>query len=422
MDLLESLIPSDFRRAMDSSLRRFFLGVFVNCFAMGLTLAFYVVYLHNVLHFSTSFATLLLAASSFAGIFATTLWGALTDRFGPVRVLLVASVTDAAALWYWAHIRSETTAILGGLVLAVLGGATWGPGSTLLVRLTAPEHRQRAYGFNFMMVNLAMGLGGLVSASVVDLHHPITFRWLYEGDAGVTLVAAVIYATLWRHGRRSSPSGDEDETKREGWATVLRDRRLVVFVLASLVLMLGGYSAIDAGLGLFVVNNLHLSVHVIGVFLFVDTGVIVLAQLFALNFLERRSRTRVMAVVGLLWAFFWLVLALSLALPAAVAIAAISVAVVVFALGETLMSPLGPAIVNEIAPEHLRGRYNAAQGLTWELAGTLAPAITAAFYVSGLSNWWPLSVAVLALVGGAMMLYLRRRLTPEEDGRVPSPR
>lgn len=417
MNLLETLIPSDFRRAMDGPLRRFFLGVFVNCFAMGLTLSLYVVYLHNVLHFSTSFATLLLSASSFVGLLATTWWGALTDRFGPVAILLVTSVTDAVALAFWAQIRSPASAVVGGLILAVLGGVSWGPGSTLLVRLVEPEHRQRAYGFNFMLVNFAMGLGGLVSALVVDLHHPVTFRWLYVGDAGVTLVAAVIYSTLWHHGHAQIDEHD-DERNREGWAVVVRDRRLVYFVLASLVMMLGGYATIDAGLSLFVVNNLHLSVHVIGIFLFVDTSVIVVAQLFALNFIEGRSRTRVLAVVGALWALFWIVLAIALAMPTAVAITAVTLAIAVFAVGETLMSPVGPAIVNEIAPEHLRGRYNAAQGLTWGLAGTVAPAIAAAFYAGGLSNWWPLSVAAFALGGGLLMLRLRHRLTAHEDGRI----
>ena len=417
MNLLETLVPSDFRRAMDGPLRRFFLGVFVNCFAMGLTLSLYVVYLHNVLHFSTSFATLLLSASSFAGLLATTWWGALTDRFGPVAILLVTSVTDAVALAFWAQIRSPASAVVGGLILAVLGGVSWGPGSTLLVRLVEPEHRQRAYGFNFMLVNFAMGLGGLVSALVVDLHHPVTFRWLYVGDAGVTLVAAVIYSTLWHLGHAQIDEHD-DERNREGWAVVVRDRRLVYFVMASLVMMIGGYATIDAGLSLFVVNNLHLSVHVIGIFLFVDTSVIVVAQLFALNFIEGRSRTRVLAVVGALWALFWIVLAIALAMPTAVAITAITLAFAVYAVGETLMSPGGPAIVNEIAPEHLRGRYNAAQGLTWGLAGTVAPAIAAAFYAGGLSNWWPLSVAAFALGGGLLMLRLRHRLTAHEDGRV----
>jgi len=122
--------------------------------------------------------------------------------------------------------------------------------------------------------------------------------------------------------------------------------------------------------------------------------------------------------VGALWALFWIVLAIALAMPTAVAITAVTLAIAVFAVGETLMSPVGPAIVNEIAPEHLRGRYNAAQGLTWGLAGTVAPAIAAAFYAGGLSNWWPLSVAAFALGGGLLMLRLRHRLTAHEDGRI----
>lgn len=385
---------------------------------MGLTLALYVVYLHNVLHFSTGFSTMLLALSSLAGLVSSPLWGTLTDRIGPVKVLLIAGVTDAGALVYWAFIGSERSAIIGGVILAVFGGAGWGPGSTLLVRLVAPEHRQRAYGFNFMLVNFGMGFGGLVSASVVDLHHPLSFRWLYLGNAFVSLAAGAFYVTLWRYGHVThDDEGEHAAARTEGWAEVIRDRRLVLFVIGSIVLMLGGYSAVDAGLSLFVVNNLHLSIHVIGIFLFVDTSVIVLAQLFIINVIEGRSRTRVLALVGVLWFSFWAVLAVSLALPPVLAILAISLAMVVFAVAETMLSPVGPAIVNEIAPEHLRGRYNAAQGLSWGLSGTIAPAITAAFFDNGLSNWWPLSVGVLSLVGGAFMLSLRRHLSASEDGR-----
>ena len=175
----------------------------------------------------------------------------------------------------------------------------------------------------------------------------------------------------------------------------------------------------DAGLSLFVVNNLHMSVHVIGVVLFVNTTTIVLAQLFVLNLIEGRSRTRVLASVAVLWFIFWVVLGLAESMSETIAIVAISLAMMVFAIGETMLSPVGPAIVNEIAPEHLRGRYNAAQGLTWGLSGTLAPAITAAFFDNGLSQWWPLSVGVVSLLGGALMLNLRRHLSVAEDGRHP---
>jgi len=40
-------------------------------------------------------------------------------------------------------------------------------------------------------------------------------------------------------------------------------------------------------------------------------------------------------------------------------------AMVLFALGDTLLSPSVPAIVNDIAPEPLRGRYNGGYTLAW---------------------------------------------------------
>ena len=419
MKFTQTLVPLDFRAAINAPLRRYFLGVYVTCFAAGLTLSLYVVYLHNVLHFSTGFSTLLLATCALAGLLSSPLWGSLTDKVGPVKVLLASGVCSAGALTFWAQIHSERGAIFAGLGLAIFAGAGWGPGGTLLVRLVDPEHRQRAYGFNFMLVNFGMGSGGLVSALVVDLHHPASFRWLYLGNAIVSLIGGGVYATLWRYGHvQVHEEHSRSAQARDGWAHVVRDRRLVHYVIGSITLMLGGYAAVDAGLSLFVVNNLHLSVHVIGIFLFVDTTVIVVAQLFVINFIEGRSRTRVLAVVGASWFVFWIVLGASLALPALFAIIAISLAMVIFALGETLLSPVGPAIVNEIAPEHLRGRYNAAQGLSWGLSGTVAPTITALFFDHGMSNWWPLSAGALSLAGALVMLTLRSRLSPSEDGRV----
>ena len=92
---------------------------------------------------------------------------------------------------------------------------------------------------------------------------------------------------------------------------------------------------------------------------------------------------------------------------------------IVFAVGETMLSPTGSAIVNEIAPEHLRGRYNAALGLTWGLSATIAPIIVAVFFDDHLGNWWPISVGGLALVSSLMMLNLRHHLNDREDGRRP---
>jgi len=391
----------------------------VSCMGQGLTLSLFVVYLHNVRGFSTDFATLLLSAAALVGICSSPLWGTLTDRFGPIRVIMIAVIADAASLILWAHAHSETEAAIAALLLALFGGAGWGPSSTLLSRIVPSEHRQRAFGFNFMLVNLGIGFGGLMSASIVDLHHPESFVVLYTFNAGITMLGGIIVLTLKQFGGPIKEHREDERLREEGWREVLKDRRLRRYVLASVVLMIGGYGSQEAGFSLFVVNNLKLPVHVIGIIFFFNTSTIVCSQLWVLNKIEGRSRTKVMATVAIFWLVFWVILDAALALPKVLAVVSLCVAMVVFALGETMLSPVGPALVNEIAPEHLRGRYNAAAGLSWGVSGTLAPAITALYFNDHLGGWWPLGTGITALVGGALMRRLRKLLTASEDGREP---
>ena len=239
MQLIDTLVPADFRSTINPTLRRFYLCTFFSCIGNGLTLSLFVVYLHNVRGFTDSFATLLLALCAFAGLAASPVWGTTTDRFGPVPVALFSDLTGAGALVLWAFAHTRLMALLAGLAIAVFSGAGWGPASTLLSRLVPEEHRQRAFGFNFMLVNLGIGFGGLISASIVDLHHPFSFTVLYLLNAGVMVLAGVLFFTLRAHGGPVKVHHDDPEKLAEGWRHVLSDRRLVQIVLASLVLLIG---------------------------------------------------------------------------------------------------------------------------------------------------------------------------------------
>ena len=417
MKYFDTLVPREFRGPTFQALRRFYATTLLATFGNGLTLSMFIIYLHNVRGFSVDYATLLLSVSALVGFASTPSWGTMVDRFGPVKIALIVYVADALALAVWAFAHSKTIVTGAAVMLAIFGGAGWGPGMTLLSRLVDEERRQRAFGFNFMLVNLGIGAGALISASIVDLHRPITFTYLYLFNAIITLATAGLFVTLRHYG---GPVTHEHEQHRaEGWPEVLRDYRLRRYVISAIVLMVGGYGSLEAGFSLFVVDNLHLSVHYIGVIYFFNTSTIVVAQLWIIKRIEGRSRTRVMAVVGVFWFIFWVILDVALVLPAAVAVAALCVAMAVFAIGETMLQPVGSAIVNQIAPEHLRGRYNAAAGAAWGLAGTLGPAITALYFTVHLGDWWPFATGLTALIGGAMILSLRRQLSAHEDGRGP---
>ena len=93
-------------------------------------------------------------------------------------------------------------------------------------------------------------------------------------------------------------------------------------------------------------------------------------------------------------------------------------AAVVFALGETMWAPVAPALVNDLAPAHLRGRYNSSMSLVWSLSSILGPGIAGLMLGAGLNWEWIVVLVAGCAIAGAMAFALHRRLTPELDGRV----
>ena len=414
---MERLVPADFRVIITQPVRRLYTSVFLVCTGLGFTLSMLVVYLHNVRGYSTSFAAGILAGTSLIGVLLTPVWGTMIDRFGPWIVNITSMTANSVALVAWAFSRSTPAILASAAALACVGGGSWGPNAVLLSRLVPSEHRQRAFGLNFMIVNLAIGFGALASAALVDLRHPASFTMLYLLNAGTIMAAALTYVRLRPWGGPVTEHLDDEVKASEGWDVVLADRRFLRYIFASLILSLGGYAALDSGFSLFAVNNLHVSVHAIGLIFFFNTSTIVVLQFWVVNKIQGRSRARVLGLVGGLWVIYWLVLAGSLALTPVTAVAALSVATVIFAVGEMLLQPVSSALVNDMAPEHLRGRYNSAAGTTWGMAGSIAPLVTSLYFTSGAGNWWPLGTAVTAAVACALMLDLRHRLSPAEDGR-----
>ena len=90
----------------------------------------------------------------------------------------------------------------------------------------------------------------------------------------------------------------------------------------------------------------------------------------------------------------------------------------VFALGETMWSPTFPALVNDLAPDDLRGRYNALSTMTWSVGGVLGPVFAGFLLGSHHSLLWVYLTVAGCWVGAVLAVAMRRVLTPVEDGRV----
>ena len=71
----------------------------------------------------------------------------------------------------------------------------------------------------------------------------------------------------------------------------------------------------------------------------------------------------------------------------------------IFAIGEMVWSPILPAVVNQLAPDHLRGRYNSASTNTWQIGMIMGPAAAGVLLGAGLWALW-----ISLLFGGLVVL------------------
>ncbi len=130
-----------------------------------------------------------------------------------------------------------------------------------------------------------------------------------------------------------------------------------------------------------------------------------LLQLVVLQRIEGRRRTRIIAVMGVVWAFSWVLLGLSGLVPGTLgATLLVAACASVFAFGETLLQPTVPALVNDLAPDHLRGRYNALSSGAFQLAAVIAPPISGLLIGHALGDVYIGLLVVGCLVCGVLAI------------------
>jgi MFS family permease len=293
------------------------------------------------------------------------------------------------------------------------------------------ELRQRYFGVNFTLLNLGIGLGGIVGGAVVDVHRPGTFTAIYLADAVSYLPAIFLLAVALRHvaGRPEHPDAATAEEATGGEATggaamtvsyaqVLRRPAVGTLLVLSFVSSYVGYSQLNAGMPAYARAVGHVSTQGLGLAFAANTVVIVVLQLVVLQRIEGRRRTRVIAVMSVVWAGSWLLLGTSgLVSTSWGATLLVAGCASVFAFGETLLQPTIPALVNELAPDHLRGRYNALSSGAFQLAAVVAPPVAGALVAHGLGSVYIGSLVVGCLLCGLIAVRrLEPQLAPEVNG------
>ena len=414
-------------RDIDPAVRRLLFGNLLSSLGQGMVLPLLVIYLGQVRGLGTSTAGLVLSTMALVPLALVPVVGAIVDRIGPRPVLMFGLAVQAVGMFLLSNVHTAPQAFALAAFLALGQSTTWAPHATLIGRLTTGAQRQAVFGMNFALLNLGIGLGGVVSATIANIDNPSSFELLYRLNALSFLLYLVVLIPM--RGIGVGPASAEEIAEhvgpKGGYRHLLRDRALIRLIVVALVMLTFGYGSLEVGLPILMTEHAGLEISNVAMVYVVNTVVIVIAQMLVIARIQGRSRSLLLGVVGVLWAVSWLATGFGALVGEhgahlwALVIFALGTAV--FALGETLWSPVMPAIVNDLAPAELRGRYNSMQSVVWGASGALGPAFAGLMLGIGSAGLWVGLVVAGCLVAGLMGVQLRRVLTPVQDGRVLTP-
>jgi MFS family permease len=211
---------------------------------------------------------------------------------------------------------------------------------------------------------------------------------------------------------------DDADASSGSYLAILRNPAVVGMTALTFIAVFVGYGQLEAGFPAFARQVGDVSTRVVGFSFAVNTAVIVLLQFFVLRRISGHRRTRVMLVMCALWVLSYAVLGATGALPGPLAATAVLAYMGLFALGETMMQPTIPAITNDLAPDHLRGRYNAVNAGAFQGGAILGP-LFAGFVLD--RGWSTAYIVVLAAGCGliAVLALVVERLIPPAVNGVP---
>jgi MFS family permease len=388
----------------------------------GLVLPFHVVYLNEVRGFPLSDVGLLLALSPLAGFLVVGPAGIAIDRLGARRVLITSLLLLVAGDSTLAFADSRAMAAMGLGLNGIAFGISWPASQSLIASVVPRVLRQRYYGVNFALLNLGIGIGGIVGGLVVNVDRLVTFQAIYLGDAASYLPALFLLFVPLRHVAGRVVHHPDAAAEPGSYLAVLRRPAVTSLTVLTFVAAFVGYAQLNTGMPAFARAVGEISTRGLGFAFACNTLVIVLLQLLVLRRIEGKRRTRVIVVMSLIWAVSWLLLGASGLVPGTLgATLLVAACASVFALGETLLQPTIPALVNDLAPDHLRGRYNALSSGVFNLAAIMAPPV-AGFLIDHEAGDVYIAVLVLGciLVGVLSVLRLERELPPGLNGvRLP---
>ena len=200
----------------------------------------------------------------------------------------------------------------------------------------------------------------------------------------------------------------DHEPSKGSYRELFKIRELSILTFGGIILLTFGYGPLQSGLPIYATQYLDLAPNWLGIIFGVNTFAIVAFQPMVLRLIENHSKYTALISVAMIWALSWLAVGVSPYLSMFMAGIALCLSQLIFAFGEMVHAPTSPALMQELTPEHIRGRASALMSLQWGISGIAGPAIAGLMIGAHLEQLWVVAMALGVLIPIPFFAYLKR--------------
>jgi MFS family permease len=387
----------------------------------GFTLFYAPIFFVNKVGLSATSVGIALGSASISGVLGRILGGSFSDsRFwGRRRTLLLSAAVSAVGSLALASTSNFATLVAGNLIAGLGQGLYWPATEAVVADLTPAEHRREAYAITRLADNLGLGMGIVFGGVLIGTSG--AYRSLFVIDAvSFVVFFGVIYVALTETYRPVEKR--RGASRQNSWATALRDRRLLVYVLVNIIFTTYT-SQLQSTLPLYfknfvsVGNGKGFAATTISALFAWQLALSIICQLPIARALKRFTHPQALTISALMWAVGFSLIWVTGVAPVGLGWAILALGV--FAIATVSYTPSSSSLVTDLAPESQRGVYFSINSLCWAVGYFIGPplggwALDQPRIVAD-SFWLGLSFSVFITI--AILQYLNRMLLQELGGR-----
>ncbi len=355
---------------------------------------------------------ILFALFSLTSVGGNIVGGALADRLGRKKLIIMGLIFSALSSMLLA-LSPTIEVVYAASMFVGLFANIGGPASGAMIADILPE-RQRAQGFGILRVafNLAVAIGPAIGGVLAG----VSYLLLFVIDSVSSLITAAIVARAIPETMPEAPEDKAPETVGEtfgGYGRILRDAAFMVFFAAATLLMLGMVQ-MHGTLAVFLRDVHGVPDKGYGYLLSLNATMVVLFQFYITRKIEGLPPYLVLMLGTGLYA-------LGLGMYGVITGYALFIlAMVILTIGEMLVAPVAQALVVRLAPDDMRGRYMAFFNFSG-LIGHAAGPLLAGLIMDNLDPrlvWYAASLSMI--LAGMLSWILHRQDRRRSEEALPS--